>query len=150
MFKRPAYISILVGFLSLFCAGMILFCLRIVFVSTDPGDFDSAVAPPAPVATAAAADEATSDSSPVPKTVPPFVMLAYAILTFVCTVNMLDGANWARWLYTVAWVLLLIFNFSIYDWPHFLHRALAFAIIYGFVIPFLFLPAANDFFKSPH
>ena len=143
MFKRPAYISILVGFLSIYFALMLLLSLRTVFLSgasdDSPKPAQPAVVEQAPV---------SADQTLIPVAAVPFIGLVFAIIGFVCMVNMLDGANWARWLYTVSFLLNLtcgILTFSNHLLPF-----LVSAIIQGVVVPCLFLPAANEFFKQPN
>jgi hypothetical protein len=146
VFKRPPYISILVGFLSIFCVVMVFYFLHIVF-TTGPADDTGAPSVQTPEAKAAADVAAVTAEVPViPKPVMPFIGLAYSIIAFVCTVNMLEGANWARWLYTVSFLLLLICYILEYS-EHFLPFVPA-LVARGFVIPFLFFPGANDFFRS--
>ena len=144
MFKRPAYISILVGFLSIYSVIMILVCLRLAFLA----DVDDT--PPIASATVAP-NEASADAPPPegPKPIPvkamPFIALAFAVLSFICTVNMLEGANWARWLYTISFLLILIVD--ILDFSDHIFPYLPSLIIRGIVVPFLFLPGANEFFR---
>ncbi len=127
---------------------MLLQSLKIVFLS----DSDSAptAAPTAPVSPAKAAADAEAAAveaaRPIPTKAMPFIFLVYSIIAFVCMVNMLDGANWARWLYTVTFLLLFIcltVEFSDKFLPHVITL-----VARGFVIPFLFLPSANDFFRQ--
>jgi len=84
-------------------------------------------------------------------TISTFTLLAFAILTFVCGVNILNGANWARWLYTGYCVCLFIFDLIFFshiaDQFGLGHFVLS-AFVHGIVIFFLFLPKANDFFSS--
>ena len=147
MFKRPAYVSIVVGFISIYAAVMMMVSLRQVFLSGEsdvPKPVPAVVSPEKAAADAAAAAEEAA--KPIPTKAMPFIVLVYSIIAFVCMVNMLDGANWARWLYTVAFLVMLICDILDYS-SHFL-PVLANLVVRGIVIPFLFLPGANDFFRS--
>jgi hypothetical protein len=141
MNRRPASVSILVGFFSIISAVSILLFLRTVFITGDaaaPGD-----APPIH----AAATPDTPAETWIPSSAMPIIGLIFWVITFVCAVNILDGANWARWLFAVTSVLLFACDLIVYS-HHFLPYVPATA--YRFVvILFLFLPTANDYFKQP-
>ena len=134
----------MVGFLSIYSVIMILVSLRMAFLE------DVGSTPPV-ASEAAVPKDATAEAKPpeapkpIPTTAMPFIALAYAVLSFVCTVNMLEGANWARWLYTVSFLLILICDILDFS-DHFLPLLPA-LVVRGIVIPFLFLPGANEFFR---
>jgi CHASE2 domain-containing sensor protein len=142
----------MVGFLSIFSVVMVFIFLQAAFKIGDTSDVPQPV-PQTPEAIAkaqakAAADAAEAANQIIPKSAMPLVGLIYSVIAFICTVNMLDGANWARWLYTVSYLLILICDIMVYS-DHFIPYIPA-LFVRGIVIPFLFFPAANDFFKTPN
>jgi hypothetical protein len=153
MYRRPASVSILVGFLSIISAVSILFFLRTVFVTGDVGaPGDAPAIPPAAMAdtgdttdTGITAD--TAEGPWIPRSAMPIIGLVFSVISFVCAVNILDGANWARWLFTVTSLLFFACDLIVYS-HHFLPYlpSTAYRLV---VIIVLFLPTANDFFKHP-
>ena len=72
--------------------------------------------------------------------------LVLAVINFVCGVNILQGANWARWLYTGLCGFLLILELSAF--PNGFFSMLVYTFMRGTIVLVLFLPDANDFFSS--
>ena len=67
-----------------------------------------------------------------------------SVICLVCGRYMLKGANWARWLYTVACITLLALDFFMVQDTFYTFAPAAF--LYVITILFLFLPKANKFF----
>jgi hypothetical protein len=93
-------------------------------------------------------------TAPQHTTISAVVELVLSVVIFVCGVNILNGANWARWLYTGICVCLFILDllatFVASGRPG--HLAL-FAlvrgtVVHGTAIILLFLPDSDDFFTS--
>jgi hypothetical protein len=128
MHRRPISISALGGCLSIGSAVMILIMIRLVFLSEDP------------------LYKQTADGQSVMGSLPLFVGLGGSIINFICAVNILDGANWARWVYTLTAIGMCIFQveafivLNVLQWMGFAFRSI--------MIIFLFLPGANEFFRT--
>jgi hypothetical protein len=128
MHRRPVSISVLGGCLSIGSAAMILIMIRLVFLSED------------------SLYKQADDGQSVMGSLPLFVGLAASLINFICAVNILDGANWARWVYTLTAIGMCIFQFEAFtvlnaiQWMGFAFRAI--------MIIFLFLPGANEFFRT--
>jgi len=71
-----------------------------------------------------------------------------AIIFFVCSVNILNGANWARWFYAVTSGCLFILDGLVFI-EHYSILVALIAILRVGVVILLFLPDANDYFSSP-
>jgi hypothetical protein len=71
-----------------------------------------------------------------------------SILTLLCGIYTIKGANWARWLYLGVCVLTMSFDFFYTDapnWVAILVWQLFFSIAF---VAILFLPNANTFFSA--
>jgi hypothetical protein len=67
----------------------------------------------------------------------------------VCGVNILNGANWARWFY-VGWCILnLVAGFIFVPNKMLLLAPILALFVQAIIITVLFLPAANEFFSPP-
>jgi hypothetical protein len=83
--------------------------------------------------------------NPLPYSVEIPLSATSAILGLVSGINMLQRANWARWLYVAMCIGLTIFD--IFACPQ-ITGMLAPLAFHGVMILFLFLPAANEYFSS--
>jgi hypothetical protein len=128
MHRRPVSISVLGGCLSIGSAAMILIMIRLVFLSED------------------SLYKQADDGQSVMGSLPLFVGLAASLINFICAVNILDGANWARWVYTLTAIGMCIFQFEVFATLNVIQwLAMGFRAI---MIIFLFLPGANEFFRT--
>jgi hypothetical protein len=116
--------------MSIASAVMIFLTIRLVFLSEDP------------------IFKQTDDGQTVMGSLPLFVGLGISVINFVCAVNILDGANWARWIYTVTAIGEFVFQLEAFQhlnivmWASVCFRCM--------MILFLFLPDSNEFFRSPN
>jgi hypothetical protein len=127
--RRPVSISILGGYMSIASAVMVFMAIRMVFLSEDP------------------LYKQTDDGQTVMGSLPLFVGLGISVINFVCAVNILDGQNWARWIYTVTAVCQFVFQLEAFThlsavmWVSVCFRCM--------MIFFLFTADANEFFRNP-
>jgi hypothetical protein len=126
--RRPLSISIVGWFLSIGGVLLILGSLKLLFLSDDPRV------------------QKAMEGYAIPGNVIVAMEGVVAVTSFVCGVNILNGANWARWLYTISCGCFLIYDIFLFS-NHFL-LLLPATIVRGVFITFLFLPDANDFFSS--
>jgi hypothetical protein len=126
MHRRPLSVSIIGWILTIMGVLSTLGAFMSLFMLDDPR-----------VQQAAAA-------SAVPLPVQLAVSIGTCIITFVCGVNILSGANWARWLYAVWCAALLVFA-ALFS-PNKL-MIIPTVLIQGTIILFLFLPRANAYFS---
>ena len=76
---------------------------------------------------------------------------ASAAISFICGVFILQGANWARWLFTVKWALFLLLTITDVALTGKDIPALAFLVlVQGTMVVILFLPDANRYFSSDY
>jgi hypothetical protein len=109
---------------------MIVIAIRLVFLNEDP------------------LFKETADGDTVLGSLPIFVGLGVSVINFICAVNILDGKNWARWVYTVTAVGQFVFQFEAFEQ---LNAVMWTSVCFRCVlIVFLFLPDANEFFRNPN
>ena len=130
MYRRPIYIALIGGCLGWIGAIGIVISFRDMFLTDDDGLAKLA------------------QTTGLPGNLVLALNVVVAIIFFVCGVNILNGANWARWLYTLTTVCLLIGDATSLMDQYAILTVLV-AILRVAVLIFLFLPDANDFFSSP-
>ena len=90
-------------------------------------------------------NEAPPGESPQFANVAGVATIIDAIVTFVCGIGILKGANWARWVYAVRYALFLPVDFLLLSATTV--RVMPALIFETACIVFLFLPETNRFFS---
>jgi hypothetical protein len=128
MYRRPVYVSLAGWFLTALSVLGMLVAIHMMFLGdeTQGGvDIEGTAFPNSEVA---------------------IFSLVMSLLTFVSSVNILDGANWARWFYTVICVFLLVLDMLTFEERNML-SVLSREIARGIILICFFLPGANEFFS---
>jgi hypothetical protein len=86
------------------------------------------------------------EDAPLSVVVPFGIIAVNAAITLVCGVFVLKGANWARWLYPICFVGVIVF---LQITSHDKFNMVLTMMMQGALILFLFLPRANAYFSSP-
>lgn len=123
MSSRPDYVSVIGLFLSLGGGLGLLSFLLLLGISDQP--------------------------SYLPKSSNPLGLASYglsSVVSLVCGINILSGANWARWLYTGTCVFLFVFDLLFYTDK--LYAFVPSAVFRCLAIALLFLPRANRYFRE--
>jgi len=130
MYRRPVYVSLAGWFLTFSSALALLFSIRMLFMSDG-----SSIGKPI-------------DGRVITNNDLAIFALVVSVLTFICGVNILDGANWARWFYTVMAVFLFVADGLIFLYlPHNFLYLIPSEIERVTMIICFFLPGANRFFS---
>ncbi len=71
------------------------------------------------------------------------LVLAYAVAELASGIGVFRGANWARWLWSIWWVLMLIYNMAVGNTKD---VTVPSVLLEAVTTVLLFLPGANAFF----
>jgi hypothetical protein len=80
----------------------------------------------------------------------PLLTLLDGFVILVCGINFLQGANWARWLFTIESVVSCTIFCLAFNQFALLNGCVPYVVFRAICILLLFLPNANEFFSASY